>query len=202
VLVANSFHVTALEDVDDCAVQVLRAFVADPAHGLTPPVLACTSQVPPVRAQAQFYRSFTGVPAAAAIRGTSASAEQLRAVAAAALTVADVVDRWYNNYTGSGVGLHGGTWSYAGGAVTTFQLHRVLLTTDLAVSGTVTWDQDGHSIVARLVLAQVGPTGQTTAGSTVAGTLAGSWNTRATGSTAVLTGVLGGHQLAAALPAP
>ena len=51
-----------------------------------------------------------------------------RVARAAALTVADLPDRWWNNYSGHGVGLRGGTWRYAGS-------DRVRFTLDAGAAG-------------------------------------------------------------------
>ena len=200
--IANSFHVTADGDEDHCAVGVLRAFVRDPEHGVTPAVLACTSEVPPVRALPVFPRSYGSVAPASALAGNAVGTAGRRAVAAAALTAADVLDRWWNNYDGNGVGLHGGTWSYAGDAVTTFRLRQVRLTPDLAVSGTVTWGYDSHQVQVRLTLVPVDASGRPVPGSAVGGTLRGGWDARALGATATLTGTIGGQALKVELPAP
>ncbi len=203
VLVANSFHVTAVGDVDTCAVGVLRAFVRDPEHGLTPDVLACTGVVPPVRAVAEFGRSFRDAPPATVVSSSGAvGVPARRAATTAARTVADVVDRWFNNYDGDGVGLYGGTWAYTGDRVTTFRLHGVRLAADLAVSGTVTWDRYGHGIRVRLTMTRVDASGRAVAHSAVDGTLSGSWDGRAPGAVATLHGTLGGHALVVTLPAP
>ena len=47
-----------------------------------------------------------------------------RVARAAALTVADVQDRWWNNYSGHGVGLRGGTCRYTGDEVVQLRLER------------------------------------------------------------------------------
>ena len=199
---ANSFHVTADGDTDECAVGVLRAFVADPAHGITPQVLACTTQVPPVRALSVFPRSYLSVDAATPRSGNAVGTAGRRAAAAATLTVADVLDRWWNNYDGNGVGLYGGRWSYSGDRVTTFQLHGVQLTPDLAVSGTVSWGRYNHHVTVSLKVVQVDAAGNLVAGSVVSGSVAGSWDWRAAGAVATLHGTLGGKPLAVTLPAP
>ncbi len=63
--VANSFHVTADGDTDDCAVRILRRFVRTPSHW---PRHACAAAVPPVRAMGIFPRHLgdVGPPAAGA----------------------------------------------------------------------------------------------------------------------------------------
>ena len=73
----------------------------------------------------------------------------------AAATAADLIDRWSNNYGGTGVGLYGGTWGYTGDQVTRFTLHDVRLTRDLAVSGTVIWSRYTHVITVNLTIKEV-----------------------------------------------
>ena len=58
VIVANSFHVTAEDATDRCAVRILRQFVARPRTGLTARRLSCANQVPPLRAVADYRRSY------------------------------------------------------------------------------------------------------------------------------------------------
>ena len=60
--------------------------------------------------------------------------DALHASASAVRTAADLLDRWFDNYSGSGHGLHGGTWSYTGNKVVHFRMKNVRLTRDLAVS--------------------------------------------------------------------
>ena len=91
--VANSFHVTAVGDTDDCAVRILRRFVRTPSHW---PRHGCAAEVPPVRTMGIFPRTLHGVPA-----GSGRGSLLARRVApAAAATVADLIDRWWNNYSG------------------------------------------------------------------------------------------------------
>ncbi len=73
-----------------------------------------------------------------------------RAAAAAAATVADLLDRWWNNYSGHGVGLRGGTWTYTGGRTVRFRLDGVRLVRDLAVSGRAVWDRYGETVAVDL----------------------------------------------------
>lgn len=201
VTIANSFHVTAEGDADGCGQSILRAFVADPVGGLTPSVLACAPLVPPVRAVGTYVSSFLAVPAASALPGSSVGVAALRAGAATADTIADVVDRWSNNYSGVGVGLYGGTWWYSGDAVTTFHLTDVRLAPDLAVSGTLVWDRYGHTATVDLVIKQVTGAGALVHGR-VNGTIRGAWDTRTAGAIAVLSGTLGGKSLRAQMLAP
>jgi hypothetical protein len=57
-----------------------------------------------------------------------------------------VIDRWWNNYSGHGVGLRGGTFRYTGSAVVRFRLADVRLVDDLAVSGRVVWDRYAEQV--------------------------------------------------------
>ncbi len=107
VVVRNSFHVTALGDRDLCAERILRAFVRSP--GSERRLTRCARDVEPVRALGVVPRTLADVPPARS--GRAVPTRLRRAGPAAALTVADVVDRWWNNYSGSGVGLRGGTFS-------------------------------------------------------------------------------------------
>jgi pimeloyl-ACP methyl ester carboxylesterase len=201
VTIANSFHVTAEGDADGCGQSILRAFVANPVGGLTPAALACAPLVPPVRAVGAYVTTFDAMPAAAALPGSKVSPAGLRAAYTAAATVADLIDRWSNNYSGVGVGLYGGSWYYTGDRVTRFTLDGVRLTRDLEVSGTAAWARYGHTVTVRLVLKQVTPDGALVRGG-VNGTLTATWDTRAVGAQAELTGMLGGKVLDAQVLAP
>lgn len=168
VVVRNSFHVTAVGDTDDCAVRILRGFVADPS---TPLRRACARSVPPVRAM-QFFPDPV----------EQGAGPQLVAVVAVQ-TVADLPDRWWNNYSGHGVGLRGGTFTYSGDRVVTFRLDGYSLAAGLAVSGRAVWDRYGETMTVDLTIRTRGRTGR----------LRGSWDTRAIGARTVLTGTLDGR---------
>lgn len=192
VVVRNSFHVTAAGDTDGCAVTVLRTFVRTPGVRLTPDVLACTRSVPPLRAPGVFPQRLDQVAPARNLGGSHAGLPSRRAAAAAAATAADLLDRWWNNYSGHGVGLRGGTWSYHGNRVTTFDLDGVRLARDVAVSGSVVWARYGNRLRVNLSIS----------GGTVTGTLHGSWATRALNATAILTGRLNDIPVHLAMQAP
>jgi pimeloyl-ACP methyl ester carboxylesterase len=202
VIVSNSFHVTADGDTDNCAVNVLRAFIARPTTGVEASTLACTSAVPPVRAVGRYVTSVSKVPAATPVAGSRVGTAALRASDAALATVADVVDRWYANYSGAGGGLYGGSWSYSGDKQTTFALKGVRLTPDLAVSGTVAWSRYGNTIKANLTLRRTDSHGNTIKGSALNGTIRAAWDTRTAGALAQIDGTLGGVAVHARVLAP
>jgi hypothetical protein len=183
--VQNSFHVTAVGDTDGCAVRILRRFLRTPSHW---PRHRCASRVPPIRALGIFPRTLGGVPAAQG-RG---SALARRVAPGAAMTVADLLDRWWSNYSGHSPGLRGGRWSYTGDRTTVFHLHRVRLTSDLAVSGTATWHRYRNTISVDLTVAAHGRHGR----------LHGRWATRARGARATLRGVFAGRPVRVTFRAP
>ena len=176
VLVRNSVHVTAVGDKDDCAQRIVRSFVASPASRVPAALRRCAHRVPPVRALGAFPRA------------VGPSATPARVARLAALTVADLQDRWWNNYSSHGVGLRGGTWRYTGYDVVRFRLDQVRLVRGLAVTGTAVWDRIGESMTVSLDVAR--------------GHLTGSWDTRAPGAEALLSGRLDGHRVRISLPAP
>ncbi len=185
IVIANSFHVTADGDTDHCAVDILRRFVQTPAHW---PQHRCASKVPPVRAMGVFPRHLRDVSAG---RGSGTLVAR-RIAPAAAATVADLLDTWWNNYSGHDVGLRGGHWSYTGDRTTVFHLHGVRLTSDLAVSGTATWRRYANRLSVNLQIRAPGHTGR----------LHGVWATRQFRARATLRGVLDGHRIAVEFPAP
>ncbi len=185
IIVRNSFHVTALEDTDGCAVRILRRFVRTPSQW---PSHRCASRVPPVRAMGIFPRTVRGLPAA---RGTGSLLAR-RVAPAAALTVADLIDRWWSNYASGSPGLRGGHWTYSGNRTTVFHLHGVRLTRDLAVSGTGTWDRYANTMRVDL----------TVTGHGHAGRLHGHWATRRADARATIRGTFAGHPVAVRFRAP
>jgi pimeloyl-ACP methyl ester carboxylesterase len=200
--IANSFHVTAEDDSDGCGVLEVRHFVRHPAQTLSSPNLACTRHVPPVRALGRYRPSFTATPAAHPGPGNRVGRLGRRGAATATETVADVLDRWFNNYSSHGVGLYGGTWTYKGNRTVNFRLHGVRLERDLAVGGTVRWKRYQHHLTCDLTIRRVSRSGRAVSGSAVAGTVRGHWNTRRQGARATLHGRLGGRALHVSMVAP
>ncbi len=185
IVVANSFHVDAVGDTDHCAVAILRRFVRTPSQW---PSHACAARVPPVRTIGSFPRRLTGVPAG----GGRGSLLARRVAPAAAATVADLLDRWWSNYSGHDVGLRGGRWTYTGDRTTVFHLHGVRLTSDLAVSGTARWQRYANRMTVDLTVATHGRHGR----------LHGSWHTRREDARATLHGTFGGRPVTVSFRAP
>jgi hypothetical protein len=144
--------------------------------------------VPPIRTMGIFPRTLDGVPPGSG----PGSALARRVAPAAAATVADLMDRWWNNYSGHDVGLRGGRWSFTGDNLTVFHLHRVRLTSDLAVSGTASWRRYANRIRVDLTVAGHGRHGR----------LRGSWDVRTVGARATLRGSFGGRPVSVTFRAP
>ncbi len=188
VVVANSTHVTALDDTDGCGRAIVRAFVLAPTAAIPARDLACAAEVPPVRVAPSYPRSFLA---------TGPGDVAARAARTAALTVADLTDRWQESVSGSGFGLRGGTWTSSGDRTVTLRLAGVRLTADLAVSGVVVWARYSHRVRVDLRLVPVSG-----AAGGAAGRLAGTWDTRAAGAHVRLAGTQGGHPVRYGFLAP
>ena len=106
---------------------------------------------------------------------------------------ADVLTRWYNNYSGSGVGLRGGTFRYSGSDVVDFRLRRLEFVRDVAVTGTLTWNRDNGSMRAHVHVD--GPRRRD-------GRLTLRWNDWAPSAQATVVGRLGGEDVGLSTPAP
>ncbi len=186
VTLANSFHVNAIYDYEGCGESLVRAFVSDPEGALPD----CADDLAPVRSLGTYPTSLADVAP-----GQSAGAQTARvrrSAPAAAAVVADVVDRWWNNYSGFGGGLRGGRWSYRGYATVTFTLRDVELIDGHRVSGTAVWDRRAGTMAVDLRLDGRGPDGR----------LRGTWDTRTEGAVAELRGRLDGEHVEVSFPAP
>jgi pimeloyl-ACP methyl ester carboxylesterase len=150
--VENSGHVTVLRDQNDCASVIYLHFVST----LSPGDTSCASRTPEVRVVPAFYRSVGDVPPARGGRRDRSTLSDRRVASAAAQTVADALQRWWVNYDGTSVGLRGGRWSYSGGNLTTFVLHRDSFVPGVAVSGTVRWVYTTGRVRAMLTVRAAG----------------------------------------------
>lgn len=189
-VIANSFHVDALGDVDNCAQPIVRRFV----ETLDPGDTSCAAEVTTIRLVPFFpLRAAQAIPAVPG-SGNSAGTHELALVSAAMQTAADVQARWYVNYSGTDSGLRGGTWTWTQpNEVASFTLDAVRWTTDLAVSGSMVWNQISGVIHADL---------QFTADDGTTGTLSATWNDQQSQLPAQLTGTVAGQSVVASMPAP
>lgn len=190
VLVANSFHVTALGDLDDCASTIVRRFVSTLATGS----VTCTRSIPEVRTVPSFALRYSQLAPAVAETGNRVSQDQLRAVAAAVLSAGDVLGRWWVNYDGSGAGLRGGGFDYAAsGDGYRFTLQELRFVQDLAVDGTIDWNTTTGAVAAQLAI---------DGDSIPRANLTITWNDKQPGAAVRVTGTIGGRKVAAHMAAP
>jgi hypothetical protein len=190
-IIANGFHVNALPHArSGCAAEIVRRFIA----ALQPGDTRCTQAVPEVRLVPQFARRVSELAPARATAGNAATAEQLRAAAAALLTAGDIIARVGSNTTGEGAGLRGGTFSVkAHGARYTLVLRDVRWSEDLSVSGAISWPGRSGRVAGDLKLAGTDE---------MSGPLSVSWTEGVAHSRAQIRGKLGDSVVAAEMSAP
>jgi pimeloyl-ACP methyl ester carboxylesterase len=186
-LLANSFHVDALEDDADCAAPIVRRFISarDPGD------VSCAAAIPPLHEVADFARRTKDVPPATA-DGVTASRRVLSVAAAATDTAAEVISRSWRNSGGKGLGLRGGTFAIEQVDERVHgTLDQVRWTEDLPVSGVIDWDRRSGDIRAELTLAGV-----------TQGKVSVSWNAKAAAARARIDGIVGGRPINAWMPSP
>jgi hypothetical protein len=191
VVITNGFHVNALtHSRSECGALLVRRFL----DTLSTEDDSCAAEVAPVRLVPRFARDSAELPAAQALPGNQADEALLRVVTAALQTCGDVLTRARDNGAGTGVGLRGGTVTVAAmGAGYHLRLHRVRWTSDVEVSGDITWP--GRSGEVQALLDVVTPGG-------ALGKLELQWPEGVLQSRASVRGSLGGQLVAAAAPAP
>lgn len=124
---------------NNCVDGLVQEFIDEPQPVIDGAGGECAADAPPVRLVSGYPRTSQG----------------MTTDAAAARTVADLLDRWRNgpdSRTIKGHGLRGGTWKAVGYDTVQFTLNQVKLYDDLPVSGTVRWDNEGNvtaSLTAR-----------------------------------------------------
>jgi pimeloyl-ACP methyl ester carboxylesterase len=187
--VQNSVHVTALYDHDGCASRIYVHFVKTLDAGNT----SCARRIGEIHTVSRFARKLSAVAPARSTAGDESTRRDRRLAAAAAATVADVVERWWVNYDGTGVGLRGGTWSYSGDGPVSFRLHGVSFVPGVRVSGSVRWFLDGGIVTARVHARAFGGT---------VGSLHFRWSKHIRKSHALIAGRVDGRLLRASMLAP
>ncbi|WP_026869090.1 alpha/beta fold hydrolase [Inquilinus limosus] len=198
--VRNLTHITAITDqaifvppkgadATGCVAPIVLTFVRS---GGDAGDTSCTQRIRPIRTVPAFAIKAADVAPAKADAGNAATEADLRIASAAAETAGDVLARYFVNSTGGGVGLRGGTFGFeAFDEGYAFILDQLRWVEDLAVSGTVRWNQATGDIAAELTLAGA-----------ATGTLALAWNDRDTDAMARITGTIEGRTVAAERLAP
>jgi pimeloyl-ACP methyl ester carboxylesterase len=136
IIFPNSFHVTADGDEDNCASVIAVRFLRD----LDPGDTSCTQHIAEIHLVPKFVSISSQVTPAIAAAGNQGTDTDLRVAAAAAYTAGDALSNWWVNYSETGVGLQGGSYSYSSpGNLTYFTLDKLKWVEDLEVSGTMKW---------------------------------------------------------------
>jgi hypothetical protein len=182
---ANTIHISALGDRDDCAQPMVRRFVRALSAGDT----SCARRIAEVRTVDAFPRRAASAEPARPRAGDRSRVGARRAAAVAAATVADAIQRWQLNSGGADRGLRGGRWSYTGERIVRFRFRRARFARDVPVSGSATWRLSDGAVRARLRLPGHGR-------------LRARWRTQRPLATAALDGRLGGRKLRATMLAP
>ena len=191
IIVANSFHVTADGDEDNCASVITVRFVRE----LDPGDTSCTHHIAEIHLVPKFIATAAEVAPATATAGNQGTNGDLRVAASAAYTTGDALANWWVNFTGDGVGLQGGRYHYnSPGNRTYFTLDKLKWVEDLEVSGTMKWDYVyPGKVIAHLTLS--GP-------ATEPGELTITWNSRVPMAQAAIAGNIGARKIAATMYAP
>ena len=124
--------------------------------------------------------------------GDHSTLEQRRMAAAGAATVADSIADWWVNYSGVGVGLRGGTWSYTGDDHTTFHFVSTRLVPGVSVTGRADWIVPTGAVTATITVRSSGTSER----------IHMSWSLNRQRARAVITGTAGGRVLHARMLAP
>ena len=96
--VHNQIHVSALGDRDGCAAPIVRRFVRTLDAGDT----SCAAHMAEVRVVERFPRRVSGAEPADSRPGDRSTVAGRRVAAVAAATLADAIQRWQLNYSGTG----------------------------------------------------------------------------------------------------
>ena len=191
-LVSNSFHITAMDDEDHCASDIVRNFV----FNLDPGDLSCAARIAEVRTVPKFALLSSELDPATPTAQNQGTAADLRVAAAAVLTTGDAIARWWMNVSGSGVGLRGGKFQYKSvGPNYEFELDQARFVQDVAVSGSMKWDYATHDGLIEAEVSLVGTEGKS-------GTLQIAWHDREVHARATITGQIGERKIAATMYAP
>jgi pimeloyl-ACP methyl ester carboxylesterase len=179
------------EDLSECIGPIVRNFLSS---GGNPGDTSCVRKIRPIRTVPAFVTTYADTPPAQNRAGNKTGASGLVLAAAVAQTVGDVVSEYYTNTSGAGAGLRGGTFTITRTHTGyTLAMQNVKWATDLAVSGSIVWNQLTSEIAATVSF---------TTADGHAGTEAISWNDRETEAEATLTGRIDGAALDAIMLAP
>lgn len=196
VVLANSFHLTALPPLaDHCGMRIVRRFIET---GGDPGDTRCAARVAAYRVRPPFAQRVADVTPAEALPDNRVGRAGLQAVAAAAQTLGDAVGRAESNGTGTGTLLRGGSFELryarqASAFAVQVQLRHARWVQDLAVDGHLFWPQATGPARAHLRFRT--PEGQLAE-------IHVRWSEPGAEQAAEITGQVGGRRLHARMPAP
>jgi pimeloyl-ACP methyl ester carboxylesterase len=178
---ADTFH---------CASKIALNFV----QTLEPGDTSCASQVRATRTVPKFAVTANQLAVPTATAGNTATNAELKAVSSATEALGDAIARWFGATDGEDEGLRGGTFTFT---MTDdgydFVLMKLQFTTDVATSGTVTWNQVTGDITAALTF---------TAPNNGSGQVTVEWNDLDNNAQATIKGAINGHTVRATRVAP
>ena len=178
------------QDLAGCIGPIVRHFIAS---GGSPGDTSCLASIRPIRTVPEFARHYTDLAPATAEPGNIANRDELRLASAAAETVGDAVARYYVSTNGRGAGLRGGAFrldTSATGYV--IMLKKAKWTEDVAVTGSIDWNQISGTIKAKIHVKAPGRSG----------VIHAQWNDKDTDAIMQMTGIVDGSRLAAHRIAP
>jgi pimeloyl-ACP methyl ester carboxylesterase len=190
VLVANSGHVTALDDGWGCASTIVAEFIDSRA----PVDTTCASSIPPIRPVDRFARHAAEAAEATAEPGDASTPLDRQVTTLAVAQVGDALAQWAVMTGIDGSGLRGGTFTISDddSDIVSFVFEGARFSDDVAVDGTATWDRASGQVEADLELTATG----------AAGSLSVAWDDSAAGAIATARGTLEGRPVSVTLPAP
>ncbi len=190
VVVPNLGHVVTDSDEIGCTLGIVRRFVKI----LDPGNTSCVQKVRPVRTVPLFAVTAGELAPLNALKGDKTTDAQRRIAAAGLETVGDVIARYYVTFNFVDTGLRGGKFTYAASDTGyDFTLKNLKWTEDVAVSGTVSWNQISNIITAQVTLKS---------GGQQIGNLQIRWNDADINARATVTGMIQGAALNADRIAP
>ena len=193
ILIHNDTHVNAMDDTFGCASGLVQSFIAAPSR-LMQLNASCATRTPEIRVVGSFPARLSAVTPATAAPGNGADLRGRQLAAVGAEVTGDAEWRWYYGDGVEGWGLRGGTYRYAGpSGATRITFRKVRWTSDTAVSGHATWNQDTGRVTASLTVS--GPDGQTAR-------IRVSYSDYTRDPAATIAGSYRGLPVAATMPAP
>jgi pimeloyl-ACP methyl ester carboxylesterase len=190
IVVPNLGHVVTGSDEVGCTLGMVQRFT----RNLVPGNTNCVNKVRPVRTVPLFARRAAELAPLQQFAGDKTSEVQRRIAAAGLEAVGDAIARWYVTYNSVDTGLRGGKFTYrTSDTGYVFNLVNLKWTEDVAVSGTVSWNQINNVISAQVTLKSAGAE---------VGHLQIRWNDGDINAVAAVTGEIQGATLNARRLAP